>query len=90
MMAAKPQVLIFDEPTSNLDPTATAEVFEVIAHIRAKAGITVLVIEHKVDYLLSFQPRLVAMDAGSIVYDGPYEGLCQPPGRAAWPGAPSA
>ncbi|MBM4465541.1 MAG: ABC transporter ATP-binding protein [Chloroflexi bacterium] len=71
MMAAKPQVLIFDEPTSNLDPTATAEVFQVIEHIQAKAGITVLVIEHKVDYLLPFKPRLVAMERGRIVYDGP-------------------
>jgi energy-coupling factor transport system ATP-binding protein len=71
MMAAKPQVLIFDEPTSNLDPTATAEVFKVIARIRSKARITVIVIEHKVDYLLPFQPRLVAMKQGGIVYDGP-------------------
>jgi len=74
MMAAKPQVLIFDEPTSNLDPTATAEIFKVIAHIRAKAGITVLVIEHKVDYLLPFEPRLVAMERGGVVYDGPLAG----------------
>jgi energy-coupling factor transport system ATP-binding protein len=71
VMASKPQVLIFDEPTSNLDPTATAEVFRVIEDIRAQAGITVVVIEHKVDYLLPFAPRLVAMDGGRIVYDGP-------------------
>ncbi|MFN2241087.1 MAG: ABC transporter ATP-binding protein [Anaerolineae bacterium] len=77
MMAAKPQVLIFDEPTSNLDPTATAEIFEVIEHIQAKAGITVLVIEHKVDYLRRFQPRLVEMEEGRIVRDGPMP----PPGN---------
>ena len=71
MMAARPQVLIFDEPTSNLDPTATAEVFRVIEQIRAQSGITVVVIEHKVDYLRQFAPRLVAMDAGRIVHDGP-------------------
>ncbi|MFZ5918069.1 MAG: ABC transporter ATP-binding protein [Chloroflexota bacterium] len=63
MMAAKPQVLIFDEPTSNLDPTATAEIFDVIEHIRDKAGITVIVIEHKVDYLRRFQPRLIELQA---------------------------
>lgn len=71
IMAAKPQMLIFDEPTSNLDPTATAEIFKVIAHIRAKAGITVVVIEHKVDFVRHFRPRLVAMENGGIVYDGP-------------------
>jgi energy-coupling factor transporter ATP-binding protein EcfA2 len=76
-MAAKPRVLIFDEPTSNLDPTATAEVFGAISRIRAKADITVIVIEHKVDYLLPFEPRLVMMDAGCVVYDGP--------AAASWP-----
>jgi energy-coupling factor transporter ATP-binding protein EcfA2 len=70
MMAAKPQVLIFDEPTSNLDPTATAEIFGVIEHIREKAGITVLVIEHKVGYLRRFRPRLVEMQDGQIIHDG--------------------
>jgi energy-coupling factor transporter ATP-binding protein EcfA2 len=74
MMAAKPQVLIFDEPTSNLDPTATADIFEVIARIREKADITVIVVEHKLDYLLPFGPRLVAMHAGHLAYDGPAEG----------------
>ena len=71
MMATKPQVLILDEPTSNLDPTATLEMFQVIEHIRAKAGMTIIVIEHKLDYLRRFHPRLVSMDDGRIVYDGP-------------------
>ena len=69
MMAAKPQVLILDEPTSNLDPTATAEIFAVIEHIRTKAGMTVIVIEHKVDLLRRYQPRLVRMEAGQITHD---------------------
>jgi energy-coupling factor transporter ATP-binding protein EcfA2 len=72
MMAAKPQVLIFDEPTSNLDPTATGEIFKVIQHIREKAGITVIVIEHKLGYLKPFGPRLITMEQGRIVADGQY------------------
>jgi energy-coupling factor transporter ATP-binding protein EcfA2 len=75
MMAAKPQVLIFDEPTSNLDPAATAEVFGVIEHIREKASITVIVIEHKVGYLRQFGPRLVEMQDGHIIHDGIMQGL---------------
>jgi len=69
MMAAKPQVLIFDEPTSNLDPPATGEIFNVIQHIREKAGITIIVIEHKIGYLRPFQPRIVLMQEGRIVQD---------------------
>jgi energy-coupling factor transport system ATP-binding protein len=79
MMATKPQVLIFDEPTSNLDPTATADIFEVIARIREKADVTVIVIEHKLDYLRPFAPRMVVMESGRIVYDGPFEGAPRPP-----------
>jgi energy-coupling factor transporter ATP-binding protein EcfA2 len=70
MMAAKPEVLIFDEPTSNLDPTATGEIFKVIQHIRQRAGITVIVIEHKLGYLRPFHPRVLRMERGRIVDDG--------------------
>lgn len=90
MMAAKPQVLIFDEPTSNLDPTATGEIFKVIQHIREKAGITVIVIEHKLGYLRPFRPRVVRMEQGRIVSDGrdlprysPSEGMPAPSRRSA-------
>jgi energy-coupling factor transporter ATP-binding protein EcfA2 len=79
MMATRPQALVFDEPTSNLDPTATAELFQVIDRIRTDTHIAVVVIEHKVDYLLSFEPRLVAMDQGRIVYDGPLDTAHYPP-----------
>jgi len=89
ILAGKPQVLILDEPTSNLDPPATADLFQVIARIRARAGITVLVIEHKVDYLLPFGPRLVAMDRGSIVYDGPFDPDLLPPAFEACPPPPA-
>jgi energy-coupling factor transport system ATP-binding protein len=71
VMAAKPKVLILDEPTSNLDPTATAEVLRVIAGIRAQAGLTVLIVEHKLTYLRPLAPRLVTLEQGRVVYDGP-------------------
>ena len=85
MLAARPKVLIFDEPTSNLDPTATAEIFDVIARIRAEdreptqilangcaedgdpGALTVVVIEHKVDYLRRFDPRWLHVAAGEVI-----------------------
>jgi energy-coupling factor transport system ATP-binding protein len=71
VMAAKPQVLILDEPTSNLDPAATADILRTIAQIRAEAALTVIVIEHKLSFLAPLAPRLVRMAAGRIVADGP-------------------
>jgi energy-coupling factor transport system ATP-binding protein len=69
VLALEPRLLILDEPTSSLDPTATAAVFEVIKEIRAATGITVIVIEHKLAYLMAFEPRVVRMRAGRIVSD---------------------
>lgn len=83
VMAARPQILIFDEPTSNLDPTATAQIFDVIARIRELEGMTVLIIEHKTRYLERFAPRWVRMETGRIVADGH-----KPPKRSAYPPAP--
>ena len=67
MLVAEPRVLIFDEPTSNMDPSATAAIFEVLERIRRESAITIVVIEHKLDYLRKFQPRLVLMESGRII-----------------------
>jgi len=64
MLATRPKVIIFDEPTSNLDPTATQEIFDVIARVRRVEALTVIVVEHKADYLRRFDPRWITMDEG--------------------------
>lgn len=87
MLAARPRVLIFDEPTSNLDPRATAEVFDVIARIRAAEAITVIVIEHKLDYLRPFRPRTLVLEEGRLVADRPAaHGIAAAPTQ--WPERP--
>jgi energy-coupling factor transport system ATP-binding protein len=90
VMAARPQVLILDEPTSNLDPTATREILDVIARLREtarqhdEAPMTVIVIEHKVGYLRPHAPRLVAMKEGRMVANAHIADNC----TAARQGAP--
>lgn len=49
MLALEPAALILDEPTSNLDPAGTADVLATIDRIRARSGLTVVVIEHEAD-----------------------------------------
>ena len=49
MLALEPAVLILDEPTSNLDPAGTADVLATIDRIRARSGLTAIVIEHEAD-----------------------------------------
>lgn len=73
VLAAKPQVLILDEPTSNLDPTATREILECISRLTRSAGMTVIVIEHKAIQPVGLKPRQIHLDSGRLVYDGPLD-----------------
>lgn len=66
ILAARPRVIIFDEPTSSLDPPATREIFDIILDLQQHENLTVLVIEHKVDFIERAEPRLIYMDDGRI------------------------
>lgn len=66
VLAMRPRILIFDEPTSNIDPEGTAEVFELMRSMRGK---TMIVVEHKVERVLPFVDRVVLVDNGRIVFD---------------------
>jgi len=69
VIATQPPVLIFDEPTSNLDPAATRTIFRVVEGIREQGELTVIVIEHKLAFLRPFFPRLIELEHGRIVAD---------------------
>ncbi len=69
ILASQPEVIIFDEPTSNLDPPSTQEIFEVILDIQRETDLTVLVIEHKLDFLSRINPRIVEMGMGFVLND---------------------
>jgi len=70
VLAMKPQVLIMDEPTSNLDPIGKQEVFGMATTLNQKYGMTVIVIEHEVEVLAEFADRIIVMDGGRIVMNG--------------------
>ena len=68
-LAMQPEILILDEPTSDLDPVGTAEVFETLHHLSRVRGLGVVVIEHKLDEAAAFADRIVLMAGGKIVID---------------------
>ncbi len=69
MLAMRPSVLVLDEPTSGLDPRATAELLEVLKKLQNDYGLTVIIIEHKLEYFLPLSSRVIHLDNGSIAYD---------------------
>lgn len=70
VLAMSPQVLIMDEPTSNLDPIGKQEVFDMAATLNQKNGMTVIVIEHEVEVMARYADRVIVLDAGRIVMNG--------------------
>lgn len=66
MLALSPDVLVLDEPTSNLDPGATQHVFETLQALRMHKDLTVIIIEHKLSQLRGINPKLFVIDEGKI------------------------
>jgi ABC-type polar amino acid transport system ATPase subunit len=77
-LAMRPEVILFDEVTSALDPELTGEVLEVMAEL-ARQGQTMMVVTHEMGFARSVGDRLVYMDRGRIVEQGnPVDVLTNP------------
>ena len=66
ILAMKPDVIIFDEPTSNLDVETTEEIMRVIRKIKKKADISAIVIEHKWKHIYNYADTVYEMEAGAL------------------------
>lgn len=70
VFATEPQVMLLDEPTADLDPKAAFAIMGLLKQVAA-SGRTVVVVLHAIDLALRFADRLVVLDRGRIVGDGP-------------------
>ncbi len=68
-LAAKPRLLLLDEPAAGLNDTETLALRELIARIRA-SGVTVLLVEHHMPLVMSVSDRLLVLDYGSVLAEG--------------------
>jgi energy-coupling factor transport system ATP-binding protein len=75
ILVMQPKVLVLDEPTSQMDPVGTREVFGVIRTM-AERGMTVVLVEHKVEWIARFADRVIALYESQILLEGkPHEVL---------------
>ncbi len=75
VLAMHPEVLVLDEPSSNLDPAGRRELAEVLESL----AVTVLMVTHDLPYALQLCPRSVVLDGGVVVADGPTRELLADP-----------
>ncbi|MEM3448836.1 MAG: ATP-binding cassette domain-containing protein [Candidatus Micrarchaeaceae archaeon] len=73
VLTMDPPIMILDEPTSNIDPEGTRDIFEFLKKEAGKR--TLIIVEHKVERVLPFVDRVIVMDRGKVAIDSPKDGL---------------
>jgi energy-coupling factor transport system ATP-binding protein len=71
VLALKPRVLVLDEPTSELDPQGAEEVLSIVQRLNDELGLTVILVEHRLERVIHLVDRFIVMSAGGIIADGP-------------------
>ena len=77
IMAMQPEVLILDEPTSQLDPIAASDFLNTVRKINLELGTTVIITEHRLEDILPYADRAIVMGTGEILADGAPGAVCQ-------------
>ena len=77
--AAKPRLLLLDEPAAGMNPVETHEITELIARLRDDGGYTILVIEHDMHVVEGISNRVVALDHGIKIAEGSYDSVATDP-----------
>ena len=76
LLAARPRVLILDEPFGDIDPITLREVSNAIKRINGELGTTILLVSHHVDFVKEVSHRAIYFENGAIMADGSPEEVC--------------
>jgi len=68
MIAMRPKILVLDEPTGELDPQSSREIFEILKELNTKYGITIIVVEQKIMLQCEFADKLLVIENGKAVH----------------------
>ena len=69
-LAGEPRLMLLDEPTAGVAPALAYDIFHQIAALRDKAGLTFLIIEHRLDILFDFVDTVYVMHMGEVIAHG--------------------
>ena len=70
VLAMQPEIIVLDEPTSFLDPLSAEKIFDVIHELNQTLGITVVLVEHRLDLTARYANHIIIMDQGKVCSDG--------------------
>jgi energy-coupling factor transporter ATP-binding protein EcfA2 len=72
-LAMRPRVLVLDEPTASLDGPGTTSVINALSRLRLEYGLTIVLVEHRLAEVRRLADRVMVMDEGRVVAEGPFE-----------------
>lgn len=78
-IVTNPEIMLWDEPTASLDPILVGEVLEVMEDLVKNTGTTMVIVTHEVSFALRVADRVVFMDEGKIVEEGPPQVILENP-----------
>jgi energy-coupling factor transport system ATP-binding protein len=78
ILALEPPVLLLDEPTAMLDPQGSQDIFEIVQKL-AQAGTTVVIAEHRLEWIAQYANRVIALANGRVILDGAPENILSSP-----------
>ena len=70
ILALEPGIIVLDEPTGELDPESSREIFELLRRLNEEKGITIVIIEQKIKLLSEYVKHMVVLDQGRLQFDG--------------------
>ncbi len=70
IIALKPDILVLDEPTGELDPQSSVQIFRLLKKLNEENGMTVIIVEQKIMLLCEYAKKLIVISNGSILYNG--------------------
>ena len=72
-LAVHPEIIVLDEPVSAMDPDGANSLYELLYAIHQRYGTTIVVVEHRVDYLLPYVTDMIVLKEGQLVTASAYE-----------------
>ena len=68
ILALRPEIIVLDEPTGELDPVSSRQLFEILRELNERHGITILIVEQKIMLLCEYAKKLAVMENGRLLY----------------------
>ena len=90
ILALKPKILVLDEPTGELDPASSRNIFRILKDLNESYGMTIVVIEQKIMLLCEFAKKLAVIDKGSLKSFGNIRDVLKNSGELSLLGVKSA